>query len=101
MNYKCSTKKRGSLYLKRCQHSVCYYPSWIIRFHIFSFSWQELLAMHPPPSPARICPFSDAEGLGGGCIKLNEAAAWERMPADLWKFHLGSPSGTWFSRWQI
>ncbi len=44
----------------------------------------DLLAMHPPPSPIQIYPFSDAEGLGCGCIKLNEAATRERMPGNLW-----------------
>jgi len=38
------------------------------------------ITMHPPPSPQQICPFSDAGGLGGGCIQLNGAAALERTP---------------------
>jgi len=72
--------------------------------HIYYFSisiCHFLLAMHPPPSPVQICPTSDAEGLGCGCIKLNEAATLERMPRNLWEFHRGSPLGTWFSRWQM
>jgi len=70
-------------------------------FFILFYDCCELIAMHPPPSPARICPFSDAEGLGCECIKLNEAAVLERTPGNLWGFHRGSPSGTWFPRWQM
>jgi hypothetical protein len=66
---------------------------------LFEYNFSELLVMHPPPSPKQTCPTSDTEGLGCGCIKLNEAAALERMPGNLWGFHWGDPSGTWFSRW--
>ncbi len=35
--------------------------------------------MHPLPSPKQTCPTSDVEGLGGGCIKLNEFAAFRPL----------------------
>ena len=63
-----------------------------ISIYLSSLRWAplivaaKLLAMYPPPSPAQICPFSDAEGLGCGCIQLNEAAALERTPRNLWGF---------------
>ena len=54
---------------------------------------------HQAPHP--INPYLKCQGLGCGCIQLNEAAVQELMPGNLWGFHWGGSSDARFSLWQI